>query len=750
MAATMTEAATAKTNTVETREYERQMSAVWTKALSRIAQAGYGETVTQAYRTCGPMVAEAVSEEAAADLGRLVSWIAIRSGRRAAARMPHTAARAAQHLKTFPAFSEWCALLERTGRDLPEAVEALLETSDRSLAEIGLSGFRTFVGMGLALRLTNREKARLFLAGEDPEARHFLDRQSSVLRFDDEELRLKTFHAALWGQLPPIVETPATTPEQMRRRAGFGRDGIRLPSGFPGFDRADSLKLYHAALAHVGAHIAFTRQVFERKSLKPLQVAVISLLEDARVERLALQKMPGLRSLWSSFHTIDANSADLATTLMARLSRTLIDPEYSDTNGWVEKGKRLFEEAFAATPNDQTFCRRIGGLLANDLGQMRLQFDARNYVVQPAYRDDNLGIWTFDEEPDLIEMDVAVETEGVRLEQQERDEAERQEPEEDEKREEEAAAAEKLRLRDEDAVTRLISYPEYDHVSRRMRPDWCTVHVTEAPRKAATGLLRSLAQETRIQSSLTSLISGANVNAFQRERRLETGDFLDLDACIDAQASRRNREVPDPRIFGRKSCKGRDLDILLLIDQSHSSGEPAGEGGASVLDLERLSAAIMAGAMETTGDNCALAGFCSDTRETVRYARIKDFGQPVDQGVYERLAGLESAFSTRLGPVMRHGGRELAERTAYRKVLLVVTDGEPSDIDVDDPDYLLEDARFALRELAMASIDVFCFSLGDNRNDYSGRIFGSKNVRKLADLSRLPGALLGLYGELKK
>lgn len=158
----------------------------------------------------------------------------------------------------------------------------------------------------------------------------------------------------------------------------------------------------------------------------------------------------------------------------------------------------------------------------------------------------------------------------------------------------------------------------------------------------------------------------------------------------------------------------------------------------------------MAGAMETTGDNCALAGFCSDTRETVLYARIKDFGQPVDQGVYERLAGLESAFSTRLGPVMRHGGRELAERTAYRKVLLVVTDGEPSDIDVDDPDYLLEDARFALRELAMAGIDVFCFSLGDNRNDYSGRIFGGKNVRKLADLSRLPGALLGLYGELKK
>lgn len=91
MAVTMTEAATAKANTVETRECERQMSAVWTKALSRISQAGYGETVTQAYRTCGPMIAEAVSEEAAADLGRLVSWIAIRSGRRAAARVPHTA-----------------------------------------------------------------------------------------------------------------------------------------------------------------------------------------------------------------------------------------------------------------------------------------------------------------------------------------------------------------------------------------------------------------------------------------------------------------------------------------------------------------------------------------------------------------------------------------------------------------------------------------------------------------------------------
>ena len=46
----------------------------------------------------------------------------------------------------------------------------------------------------------------------------------------------------------------------------------------------------------------YTTQRFPIGSLKPLQVVLVSLIEDARVEQLAIRRFPGLKRLWQSFH----------------------------------------------------------------------------------------------------------------------------------------------------------------------------------------------------------------------------------------------------------------------------------------------------------------------------------------------------------------------------------------------------------------------------------------------------------------
>ena len=70
-------------------------------------------------------------------------------------------------------------------------------------------------------------------------------------------------------------------------------------------------------------------------SLKPVQVALVSLIEDARVEQLALGDLPGLRRLWLPFHVAAPGGAVTAPALMARLARALLDPIYADDHGWV-------------------------------------------------------------------------------------------------------------------------------------------------------------------------------------------------------------------------------------------------------------------------------------------------------------------------------------------------------------------------------------------------------------------------------
>src|SRR5205807_10200077 len=125
----------------------------------------------------------------------------------------------------------------------------------------------------------------------------------------------------------------------------------------------------------------FTRTKFPIGSLKPIQVALVSLIEDARVEQLVMRTYPGLRRLWLPFHVAGPQGAVTAPALMARLARALIDPSYGDDNGWVKKGRDMFL-AEAGRWEDPDVSRAIGALLGNDLGQMRVQFNAKTYIVE--------------------------------------------------------------------------------------------------------------------------------------------------------------------------------------------------------------------------------------------------------------------------------------------------------------------------------------------------------------------------------
>ena len=135
--------------------------------------------------------------------------------------------------------------------------------------------------------------------------------------------------------------------------------------------------LFRAASAHVLAHFQFGGGKFPLGSLKPVQIALISLIEDARVEQLAIGHFPGLRRFWLPFHLADASGVVTAPALMARLARALLDPSYFDTHAWVSKGRDLFF-AERVRWTDPAISRSVGGLLGNDLGQMRVQFNPRS------------------------------------------------------------------------------------------------------------------------------------------------------------------------------------------------------------------------------------------------------------------------------------------------------------------------------------------------------------------------------------
>lgn len=710
----------------------------WIRACRRLSGAGYGDAVVDAYIRYSPEISRLVSPQMAIDVADLVSSLAIRSGRTAAALLPEQAIATVRILGEGQ-FPRWLRLIDYSSTSAPESVSLLLGQMSRLLEQAGLDGLESWMRIGIRATEGDPQRRLRFFKLEDSSAIRWLQRTSGQIGFADMEPRLRPFLTALWGDTPPLRDTPANAPEQARRRAGFDGNVVRLPSSFPGFQPADSEQLYRAAVAHIGAHLRFTRERFPVGGLKPAQIALVSLIEDARVEQLAMQELPGLARLFLPFYT--ATTAATAPALFARLARALADPAFEDSNPWVAKGRDAF---FASRDDwhDQQLSRRIGNLLGNDLGQMRVQFDARNYVVQPAYRDDNLGLWDFgDDDQQAEDAEQVLSTARIRQEKNDN----RPDRVESESRPDGDAGWIEVEEVPLDGVL-VARYPEFDYVTGREQPDWTSVKEYQAnASRDAERIIRLREQRADLANRLTALIRSARVSRAERLRRQSEGEFLDIDACIDAAIARRIGEPPSPRIHGSYERRSRDLSVLLLLDVSQSTSERVRDGKQTVLEVECQAAALLSQAMSGLGDPFAIAAFCSDRREDVRYVRIKDFSRPYDSLIEARLAGLQSSFSTRLGAAIRHAGAALAGQRSYRRLLLVVTDGEPSDIDVDDHRYLVEDARKAVQNANRQGINTFCVGLDSSAEAPLDRIFGRRNAFSIATVERLTVLLPRLY-----
>jgi len=146
-----------------------------------------------------------------------------------------------------------------------------------------------------------------------------------------------------------------------------------------------------------------------------------------------------------------------------------------------------------------------------------------------------------------------------------------------------------------------------------------------------------------------------------------------------------------------------------------------------VLEVEKRAATLVASSLDPSRDRVAVHGFSSNGRQEVHYVRIKDFDEPFGPEQRQRLRQQEGRLSTRMGAALRHASEALGREAADRKVILVLTDGQPSDIDVFEEDYLVEDTRHAVTAAAAEGIHTFCLTLDRQADAYVRRIFGLRN-----------------------
>ena len=709
---------------------------------SLVCMIGRGFEPVLVYLENMPQVAKQVGEESLALISQAVWKMSRTPNGKAIPPFLQTIAEATRRLGSLELLERYVELVFDMGERTVGSIHGhhatmpspglpdLLEQIPFLLSQLSLEGLKNWIDYGIRNYGDHPERQRDYFQLQSADSRAVLQRERHGVLFMDHERKLDLYLWAMWlerdEEKPYLVPYSEGFDELRKPQPYFDSLGIRVPDVYDDLNGISGLDRYRALLAHVAGHQRWSGTVIA-DNFSPFQRIAIELFEDCRIETLAMRRYPGLRRIFLALHpkpqqdACDPETESCIRHRLAMFSRAVLDPEHGYTDPDVLEFAERFHELLAGGKESST--KEMASLAASFVARTRRQSDQlpnvhfENTVVD--YRDDNRHLWVFIEMGDEEEM----------FDQHEKEAHEEESPEE-----------QGLPPR---------HYHEWDYHTQTFRPDWVSLYETLHPGKSPAFIDQLLEKNAALAKRLKQILDMLKPQQFVRVRYQEDGSELDLDVAIRSLIDFKSGHTPDPRINMSHKTAGRDIAVSLLIDLSQSVAEVPPGCQQTVLELSQEAVALLAWAIDKLGDEFAIAGFSSNTRHEVRYQHIKGFSEPWGDDVKSRLGAMEAGYSTRMGAAMRHAGHYLSRRPAEKKLLLVLTDGEPADIDVNDERLLIEDARKAVQELDREGIFTHCINLDRRADEYVGDIFGQQYT-VIDNVERLPEKLPQLFMALTK
>lgn len=287
-----------------------------------------------------------------------------------------------------------------------------------------------------------------------------------------------------------------------------------------------------------------------------------------------------------------------------------------------------------------------------------------------------------------------------------------------------------------------ILLPEWDYRSNSYHENYCNVQPffnQDAVPQPLPDHLKGISRKIRAQFEMLQP---------QRhwERQQMDGEEIDLDSWLNFFTDK-SGDAAEQRFYRSFRGKTRDLSCLLLADLSMSTSAHVDEQ-RKVIDLIKDSVLLFSEALNATQDHFAIYGFSSARRKHVRFNFIKNFNEKHSDIILGRIQALKPGFYTRMGAAIRQANNVLTDQRDRHKILLIVSDGKPNDIDHYEGRYGIEDTRQAVLEARQKGIIPFCITIDKEANDYLPYIFGSNGFVVVATPERLPSVLPQLYAQL--
>jgi len=597
------------------------------------------------------------------------------------------------------------------------------------LNQLSLEGLQNWVEYGIRNYPDHPERQEGYFSLQSADSKAILQRERHGTLFIDNERNLSLYLKALWNKKLYMIPYSTGFDELRKPIPYYDNLGARLPDVLDDIENKNGMVVaaidrYRAILAHIMGHKRWSEAIFA-DNLSPFQRIAVETIEDSRVEYLACKIYPGLQKIFISLHPkpieddCHMEEESCIRHRLTMLSYAILNPEHDYKNADIIEFSQRFHDEMKESDGDTYSMSKIA---TSFIARTRRQTDqlAKIYFkdTEIDYRDDNRHLWKFIEMGDEEEMFDQKESKAQQSEE-------------------------------EDKGLPPRHYHEWDYSTKSYRPDWVSLYETLHPPGNAADIDALLDKHAILAKQLKQLLDLLKPQHYVRIRYQEDGSELDLDTAIRSLIDYKSGANPDPRINMSHRHDGRDIAVMLLLDLSESLNEVPVGSEQTILQLSQEAVALLSYAIEHLGDKFAIAGFSSNTRHEVRYQHIKGYSEHWDDEVKARLAAIEAGYSTRMGAALRHAAHYLGSQKSEKKLLLVLTDGEPADIDVADPQLLIQDARKAVQELDQDGIYTYCINLDPHADEYVQDIFGQQYM-VIDKVSQLPEKLPKLFMTLTK
>ncbi|MES9940482.1 MAG: VWA domain-containing protein [Candidatus Thiodiazotropha sp. 6PLUC2] len=591
------------------------------------------------------------------------------------------------------------------------------------LSQLSFEGLNNWIDYGVRNYRTHPQRQIDYFSLQSADSRAILQRERHGTLFADNERKLDLYLKSMWRSKAHFVPYSEGFDEMRKPMPYFDSLGIRVPDVYDDQHSVSGIDRYRILLAHIAAHQSWTTPIVA-DNYSPFQRVAIEIFEDARIDLLAIRKYPGLRSTLLKLHPApreedcDPEKESCIRHRLAMFSYATLNPNHGYTNPDLLEFLGRFHDALQA---GLSTTQEMASLAISYIARTRRQADLSANVyftdTEVSYRDDNRHMWVFIEEGDEEEM--------FNSEQKQK------------------------QLEEEVQGLPPRHYPEWDYQSKTYNPDWVSLYESLHPQGDPGFIDALLHKHQALAKQLKRMLDLLKPQHYVRIRYQEEGSELDLDVAIRSLIEFKSGTNPDPRINMSHRNDGRDIAVMLLIDLSESVDQIPEGCQQSILQLSQEAVSLLGWAIEQLGDSFAIAGFSSNTRHEVRYQHIKGYGERWNDEVKGRLASMQAGWSTRMGAAIRHSAHYLGARPADKKLLLILTDGEPADIDVHDDRLLIEDSRKAVQEADQDGIYTYCINLDPNADSYVRDIFG-RQYTVIDRVERLPEQLPKLFMALTR